>query len=499
MSHFIPSIFQKEIYYTYDSTLYNIIINAVAGSGKSTTIVELAKRTPPDKSVIFLAFNRDIVAELTAKLKPYPNVQVRTLHSFGMNELRFRYCRGNNNIDKDKLVDDSKVAKIILKQSVNWTSSFLDKDGNIDPAEKLSYCSRVEKIVDIARFALPQSRQEMLDLCEDFDIQIFNGEIDRAKEVLRECNSINDHFDYVDMVYRPAIGDWRLKQYDVVIIDECQDLNVAQQLMVKRIVKPGGRMIAVGDPNQAIYGFAGADAESYNKLKNLFPNTVELPLSVSYRCPSDIIEHAKELVPQIEAKENAQKGVMRQASVTEIKAGDFVLCRNTRPLISLCLKFIAKGQKATIKGSDIGKSLIKIINDTKAKSLEAMWNRLDKEMKKIIEKAKSMHPLKELDEIAIVANTKDKHEAIRSIQSGFECRTPSDITVAISSIFSENTETGIIFSTIHKSKGLEADNIFLIDRHLMPAKYATKPKERVQEKNLDYVARTRAKKTIPVR
>lgn len=492
---FLPSIFQERIYDTFDTTMSNIIINAVAGSGKSTTIVELAKRIPADKRVVFLAFNRDIVSELKLKLKDFPHIEVKTLHSFGMNELRYRFCRGNNKVDRDKLVDDSKVAKVIVKQAENWTASFLDKDGKLDEAEKNSYCSRVEKIVDIARFALPQSREEMLELCSDFDVTIFNGEIDRAKEVLRECNSINDRFDFVDMVYRPAIGDWQLKQYDVVIVDECQDLNRSQQKMIQKIVRKGGRMIAVGDPYQAIYGFAGADADSYNRLKTLFPNTIELPLSKCYRCPIDVIEHAQQIVPQIEYRDNAPKGEMRQGSVTEIKSGDFVLCRNTRPLVSLCLKFIAKGHKATIKGGDIGKNLIRMINDTKSKSLEAMWNKLDRELEKIIAKARLANPLKEVDEIAVVSNTKDKLEAIRSIQTGFECRVPDDIVTAINSIFTETEDkSGIVFSTIHKSKGLEANNIFMIDKHLMPAKYATRPKDLVQEKNLDYVARTRAKK-----
>lgn len=486
-----PSKFQRAIYDKVELDTCHILIDAVAGSGKSTTIVEIAKRIPSDKKVIFLAFNRDIVRELKAKLKDYPNVEVKTLHSFGLNEVRYRYRAFIN--DRDKMIDDSKVSRIIMSMSDGWGPF---ADGDEGEAEKLSYCNRIERLVDLMRFSLPQSREEVYELCEKFDINLLGNEIEDAKQVLLASRKVNDHFDFTDMIYRPAVGDWKLKQYDYVIVDECQDLNRAQQTIISKIVKPeGGRMIAVGDPKQAIYGFSGADSNSFENLKNLFPNTEVMPLSVCYRCDRKIIEHAQPIVPHLEYRNDAGDGEMRQGSYTEIREGDFVLCRNTRPLVSMCLQFIAQGKKATIKGSDIGKNLINMIKNTKMKGIDPMFNKLDKELQKIVEKAKKQYPLKPVDEIAAVANMKDKIEAIRTIAITRSARSTDDVIRAIEGIFVEDVQ-GIVLSTMHKSKGLEADNVFIIDRFRLPAPFATKSWEREQEKNLDYVARTRAKRKL---
>lgn len=491
MSTFLPSPYQAKVFDTYDNEVCHMLIRAVAGSGKSTTIVKLAERIPSDKRVLFLAFNREIMKELREKLKGFPHIEVKTLHSFGLNELRYYYRTFIK--DREKMIDDGKISSIILSMSDAW-GPFLNSEGLPDEAEKMSYCTRVERIANIARFALPQSREEMLQLCEKFDVMVTNGEIEKAKDVLRVANQMNDKFDYIDMIYRPVIGTWRLKQYDVVIIDECQDLNRAQQEMLRKVVKPnGGRMIAVGDPSQSIYGFTGADIDSYNRLKSLFPNVQELPLSICYRCDSSIIEHAKAIVPEIEARPTAPEGEVRQGSVSEIVPGDLVLCRNTRPLVSLCMQFIAKGQKAIIKGGDIGKNLIRIIRDTKAKSLQAMNNKFDRQYEKTVKNAKKANPFKDPEETSIVANLRDKIEAIRSVASGFSCKTPEDVMAAIESIFTDENTSGIVLSTMHKSKGLEANRVHIIERHLLPAAYARRPHELEQEHNLDYVARTRAK------
>ena len=481
---------QQAIFDVAENDVCNILINAVAGSGKSTTIVNLAKRLPRDVKTIFLAFNRDIVRELREKLKDYPNVDVKTLHAFGLNEVRFRY-KGTIT-DREKMIDESKISRIIMSLVHNW-GPFLNDENEEDESLKLSYCSRVERIVDIMRFCLPQSRDEVIELCEKFDVMLMNGEIDRAKEVLIASRKINDHFDFADMIYRPAVGDWRLKQYDIVIVDECQDLNRAQQAIIKKIVKPGtGRLIAVGDPKQAIYGFAGADNDSYDNLKNLLPNTKEMPLSVCYRCDQEIIKHAQPLVPQIQWRDGAAEGSVYQGSVSEVQPGDFILCRNTRPLVSLCLQLISKGKKATIKGADIGKNLVTMVKNTRVKGVEPLFNKLQRELDKMVTKCKLKYPLKEVDEIAVIANMKDKIEAIKAISDANKCKSTEEICESITRIFTEDLE-GIVLATMHKSKGLEANNVFILEKFRLPAKFAKQSWEIEQEKNLDYVARTRAK------
>ena len=253
--------------------------------------------------------------------------------------------------------------------------------------------------------------------------------------------------------------------------------------------------------HNCIYGFTGADVDSFNNLVNT-PNTTKLPLSVCYRCGKNIIDVAKTVVPHLEAREGAPDGVVDfQGTLSQIKSGDMVLCRNTAPLVKLCLSFIASGRKAYVKGSDIGKNLIGIIDKSKTDNLEDFTKYLTKEYGKILEqiarkeKGLSDQGIKEHPKARLFA---EKMIILTTIaNSKNEIRSTQDIKKEIENIFKDE-EGGVCFSTIHKSKGLEADNVHIIEPGLMPSKYAKKDWQKVQEENLRYVAYTRAKKHLGI-
>lgn len=81
---FKPSKYQRLVYTFIEKCKGNAVVNAVAGSGKSTTIVNALRIIPKDKKILFLAFNKSIVNELSEKVKDVPNVNVMTLHSLGV-------------------------------------------------------------------------------------------------------------------------------------------------------------------------------------------------------------------------------------------------------------------------------------------------------------------------------------------------------------------------------------------------------------------------------
>jgi len=493
-----PSPRQQAIYDKVTNTNADLRVVAVAGSGKTYTLKQIFKLIASGKSGIYVAFNRDIVKELQPHAPKH--IQVKTLHAFGFNELRFKYGRGK---DMDKMKDEAKVSKHILRHAANWEEfrpAVDDTPADIDrkEAEKKSYCAKIERLIDMFRQSLPQSPEEVQQLIQKFDIPCLNGELERAKAVFNDSRKDYSTFDFTDMIYYPAIGDWRLKQYDFVFCDEAQDFNRAQQLMINKMVKPnGGRLIVVGDPRQAIYGFAGADSESFASFAKIRPGIVDMPLDVCYRCSSAVIKHTQQIMPDIFAREGADEGFVGVGSYEQVKPGDYVLCRNTRPLVSLCMKYIAQGKKANIKGRDIGLNLINMVRSTSTKGIEPCFNRLQKDLDKLREKTAKQYPLRAPNEVAVVGNMIDKIEALRSIAKTYRCNTTEQLENRIQEIFQdrENNDT-IILSTIHKSKGLEADNIFIIEPQLMPAKWAQQEWEFEQEKNLDYVARTRAKHNL---
>src|SRR5690606_36459888 len=131
--------------------------------------------------------------------------------------------------------------------------------------------------------------------------------------------------------------------------DECQDINPLQYKMILRLLKPKGRLISVGDDKQLIYGFMGSNLSSFNDMRNR-PNTTELPLSVSYRCPKKVVAFANTILPGTEALPDAPEGVVKIGSLDEVKNGDYIICRNNAPLIEAFTYLTAKGKRCSIMG-----------------------------------------------------------------------------------------------------------------------------------------------------
>jgi DNA helicase-2/ATP-dependent DNA helicase PcrA len=489
---FIPSKYQEDIFKHVKETNLNLAIKATAGSGKTTTLIEITKTLPKDKEFIFAAFNKSIVDELQSKLPS--NVICKTLHSIGINCLMKHYhVHFKLNNYKTLIFVDQ-----FLKEKRELEEFKLSKK------EEFAYKFNILDIIDLMRMNLtPLEKPAIEELCLRYNITALNGELDDCISVFKLLSKYNKRFskthnviDYTDMIYlianNPAI---KVDQYDVVLIDEGQDLNTAQQLFVERLIKPKGRLISMADPNQSIYGFAGADSDAYSKIIKR-KNTKELPLSISYRCPVSVVNNAKLIYPIIEHAPNAEVGEVRKGVIEEITENDLVLCRNTLPLIVLYLKLLEKEIPAYILGKDIEKGITSILSKishlTKDKALEKLdyfVNECESSLKlKGVSKPK-LHPSYE--------ELKQKITAIKIIMS--KKVNMAQVEETFTKMF-RNLKNAVRLMTIHRSKGLENDRVFLIEAYqgkkLMPSMYAEKPEELLQEKNLEFVALTRAKKSL---
>ena len=490
MSH-TPSKYQVAVYDHITNGSGNAVIDAVAGSGKSTTIVEALKLIPKNKKVLFLAFNKAIVEELKIKIGQVDNVEVRTLHSLGMSAvLKAFKCQVQDDKYKAYINDGFKYGRIAPSMQL------LEE-------QEAEYKSNILKLTDLARVYLCESIEKLEDIADKYSMRIYDNECSIAMSAVSWGKNHVSTIDFTDMIYFPNVKKIRVPKFDFVFIDECQDLNTAQrELFLQCLGKygednwsnPDGRFIAVGDPRQAIYGFAGADVESFNMLKSL-PNTIHLPLSVCYRSDNTIINLAKEIVPQIEARENAPEGVVcRTSKVEDIKDGDMVLCRVTAPLVALCMQYISKGVKAYVKGRDIGANLINMIKKTKCRNMPDVMEKLSAELSKVADKVmrKSHCSFEEARENSVYTSLQDKINAIAVI--GRDLKTSDAVCNRIETIFKDNDRSGICLSTIHKAKGLESDNVFIIREDKFYLKHAMRVEWMAeQERNLVYVAYTRAK------
>lgn len=475
---------QVNIYNWVENGSGHLLIQARAGAGKTTTLVEICKLLPQNSSATFLAFNRHIKEELDLRL---PNhVFCYTTHGLGYSAILRKY--------KDCTVDKYKVDKLIQKYSKTWDLTEID---NV-----LEYFSNMKKMINLIRLSLTLDKKYVPDLCKKYNVKFDGQDIDRMFLILEEMLNNKKTIDYPDMVYMPVVDSkiWLFPQ-DFVLVDEAQDLSKAQHELIKKCVKRDktgkvlGRMILVGDDMQAIYGFTGSDAYSFMNLSKI-PNMTVLPLTISFRCAKNIIKEANTLVKDIRATEDAPDGIVRAGDVLqEVQNGDFVLSRKTLPLVKLFFELLVENRKSYIKGSDIGESLIEFTENTNSLSqLDAsLANRLE-----VYRTNLRKHGILNFKEDLGYVALNDKIGVLKFLMS--MTKTVDDVKTRIRRIFrgkddEEIDRDGIILSTVHKAKGLEADRVFIIMPKDMPLGSAL-PWQYQQELNLKYIAITRAKREL---
>ena len=474
----IDSKYQIAIYKAFQLTKKNISISAVAGSGKTTTLLQLLSFIPDGSTSLFLAFNNSIVDELKERNKK-ENVNIMTIHSCGWRAILKRY--GN----KVKMNPNKCIAK---------TEKVLNEI-NIDSKRKGYFFYIIPKILDLMRCNLCENTTEAIGkLILHYDLNVEEEDIKVAQLAYKYLLKDRHQFDFMDMIFIPVIDDMvRLSKYEYVFCDESQDFSLCQHEFIKRCIGRNGRLVTVGDPNQAIYGFAGADANSYNRLSEINGATIKMPLSVCYRCGKKIVYEAQKIVPEIQFSDKAIDGdITYEGSLQEIRRGDWVLCRNLRPLVQTYLWLLKNRIKSRIRGKDIGEGILALIQKTGAKTMEQLEVSLRLEEEKLIEKLKkkgvrhpAYHPKMEL--------LQQRIDVIECL-SGEVCSV-KELKAVISDIFTDDVK-GILLSTIHKAKGLQNKRIFFLCPELIPSKFATMDWQFEQEMNLKYVAITRAEEEL---
>ena len=491
------SKYQKDIFDYIEHGQGHLVVEAAAGSGKTFTLIKCLELIPNDKRILLTAFNKDIVNELKKKAKEFPNVECKTLHGLGMLMVM-------------KNVDEMSPVPEIFKYSSQFYSnpSAYTKINlfRLKKHDRKTYMDNVKKYVDFARYFLCQTPKDLDEIEKAYEIETVADEKEVAMKLLEWGKTNLKTMDYTDMIWLPNV--LNLKpiglQYDYIMVDECQDMNKAERELVLKCFKMGTRMVSVGDENQLIYQFSGSDKDSLNTLKNL-PNTKCLPLSISYRCADSIVEYAQRIVPSIEKNDDHRVGnVLEDVPLEDVKDGDMVLCRTNAPLVDLYNRYLKLGKKSYIVGKDIGsnmKTIIESMNMT-----EVNWGNIEKDglfirlYDDLFEtRNKIMAESNVSKEDAINSRQfQDKLDMINAIGAmANDINSVDELLGKIDVVFPKKVQKeGIKLSTIHKSKGLECENVYIACKSLMPSKNATTKWEKRQERNLMYVAYTRAKNKL---
>ncbi len=479
---------QQNVEESWLNTDSNILIRAVAGSGKSTMLFHLLALC--DKRTLMLSFNNSIQKEAEEKIEQRGLAQGKamTLHALGLAALKPKY---RFKIEKHKNFQ-------LMKQVENANRNIFS---NMKWEDKLRISYTLMDMNDVSRLFLTDDMVEIKKYMVMMDKSFFGSiHIEGLWEdflTIRE-DSYNGNFidiDFHDMIYLPVVQNLTIPVYpSYLMVDECQDLNVVQHKLIDKLISQGTiqRFIAVGDRNQSIYGFSGAYTSSF-ELFSQRPNTIELPLDICYRCPRKVIDMANEvynvMFPFIE-----EEGIVREiGDPLDIKPNSLVICRNSEPLLDVYFTLIANGRIAHIKGEDILGSILRFLKPFTYKTLE----KAEREMSKTMEKLAGLKERSDDDRFNFY-KFKDNYKNFLLLAKNLAHMegTVENLIKDFQLMFKNNDGKGISLCTIHKSKGLEADVVYILNEDLIPSKYAKSTQQLQQESNLKYVARTRAKKEL---
>ena len=451
-----------------------MLVEALAGTGKTTTAVGCLRQSL-DGRIGFVAFNQHIAAELQLRLPP--TVPACTLHSLGFAAVRRAFPAA--------VVDEAKLRK---------------RAQQLAPDAYPSVRIAAEQLARLCKYTLtdPWSATAVERLVDHYGVEI--DDRDRMKvftltgKLIDATAADTSTVDYDDMVWLPAKLGLRPDAFDLLLVDEAQDLNAAQQAIAKAAV-PSGRLLPIGDRHQAIYGFSGADSAGLDTLARELSAAV-LPLTVTWRCPASHVELARKIVPTLTSAPSAIDGVVRTLDLKEIvkvlRPGDLVIGRKNSPVVGLTYKLILAGVPALMRGRDIGRGLVQLIRRLKPSGLADLIDRLEDYRQKEERRLRGKNSASgQLEALA------DRCDCLGQLAA--QATSLGQLETFIESKFDDAVKPGecVVLSSVHRAKGLEADNVFVLDPGNLPLRTKRqKPWQVVQEKNLCYIAATRAKRVL---
>jgi len=480
------SEFQEAIFEEFATGSKNIQVIARAGTGKTTTIVK-AVEFAPEASILVAAFSKSIEVELSKRIVHLGGrVVAKTLHAIGFGCIR-------------RFWPDIKVG-----QGTDRVDDLVNRAcGNSAPdtIKKL-----VGKLCTKAREMAPHATKmgELTDIALRFECEPEEGwaadgfGLDYVEEmalktlVLAEEKPVRTGIDFSDMIFLPVRLRWLRPMYKMVVIDEAQDMTLTQLEIARGVCS--GRVAVVGDDMQSIFQFRGADSDSMENLRRDL-NANVLPLKVTYRCGKAIVREAQKWVPDFVAADSNSEGEvieLAEQKLTETAGpGDFVLSRTNAPLVSIAMSLLRAGKRTRVAGRDIGKGMISLVRKLKGRSVPDLLAKIGtwEEREQVRLEKRFAGKLDSPTFVARAEAIRDQAAMITSLTDG--AKNVDEVTVRIEALFTDDGlgQAGVITcSSVHRAKGLEANRVFVVAKTLRETTQ--------EEKNICYVAVTRAKQTL---
>lgn len=442
----------------------NLMINALAGTGKSATL-KMIDRVHRAKPALYLVFAKRNQLEAIAAQKSGEFASTTTIKTFnGLGHgIWSRAIAHQISLDKSKsrtlwreLIDD------LSRPEANeaWREYSVVMDG-IEKAKALGYVPKSVKfphqsLIDRARLHLAMDERPNEHAGQLIDKLLIES-IQRSYSGL---------IDFNDQIYMPALFGGAFPKFPRVMVDEYQDQSPVNHALLARLVK--GRLIGVGDPFQNIYGFRGAKSGGMASAVETYTMT-QLPLSVSFRCPSAIVEAARWRVPHFKwNREGGNVSICERFDGADFPDDSTIICRNNAPLLRMAFRLISTGRSVTVMGSELGPRLVNIMKKLGDATLprKALYTAIE-----------------QWREERLVAGSKSANDLADCMRVFAEHGETLSTAISYAEhIFAQQGTIRLL--TGHKSKGLEFDNVYFLDPHLLS--------DSEQDHNLRYVIQTRS-------
>jgi superfamily I DNA/RNA helicase len=575
----------------------NIVINALAGTGKTTMLKHLASYKKPGERWLYLVFNKKNQVEAT-KLnaeneRPFPpGVEVLTTHSFlgrlldnngrsgKFQKTELHDGKGqspklaemlDDDWFKDKATRDLRIPwkkvwplKMRVKDLVSKGKAF-----NADPRNSKAAMNLLDELIDKYNIDTTLLSEDELEQAEKDgrEVQDYRDEVvDMSYDVLRRMapdgSPKGSHYsgtrDHDDTLWWAALHADELQwpRFDVVLADEVQDFNKNQQVMLKKLNEAGARIIAVGDPWQAIYRFRGADNDAFGNVEKIAHGGSQggktLMLPINFRSGKKIIDFANSEthMKDLDDEKRLKSGMSHDGEVTthkmysdvmdtihdewdtkgELSMPTAILARNNAPLLATAMGLLKRGIPFQIIGREFLDEINKFIRritgigkNAENYPIEIFRERMNEYVAKKEEewhgKAKKQGELEEMITISDSLNgvlSYLEQNGWYDPQDSMRRHKISDAYTFLDFLknrfgglnvqendndaekFEKIKDKVVSITTGHRSKGLEFDRVFIIRNDLYETPKGDNPEEIQQERNSQYVAYTRAKKELHV-
>ena len=467
----------------------DIRINAVAGSGKTTTLIEYAAARPPGSRILYLAFNKSVKLEAVRKFKErgLSNVQVETAHS-----LAYRYIiQGSQFEVRSSGYKTHEIAQLLQFPAIG------EKHGEYIIANHINkfityFCNSDKARVQELNYLDTINDEQAANFVRSFYKYIEDG----TRQLLARMNRGE-----IGLTHDFYLKKFQLSQpklpYDYILFDEAQD---ASATMLAVFAAQPATKVMVGDMHQQIYGWRFAE----NALEKT--DYKQYNLSVSFRFPQVIANLAMEL---LEWKNYLSKqlpvDIKGHGSTSSLKT-KATIARTNLGLLLNAINFMAdnpkvkkiyfEGKISSYTYADDGTSLYDVLNLYNAKP-DMIRDRMIKTMKDIDELEDYIEKTEDVQLSIMVEIVKEYENEIYDIVKDLKDLHVSD---------EERDSAEMIFSTVHRAKGMEYDVVHLVNDFITESKLekardekdepGTDLKKLNEEINLLYVAVTRTKNKL---